>query len=151
MYLQDHLDRQVFSIDLLLDVYDTERDRTIITAEILHAISAHDRHKKALTIEAGVVRVADALDMKEGRAMRTFSMGDPNIHSVSALAIDDVIITSGETPILIHIMMSNSSGIFQIDSLLKNKLLGSGLEKYITVIAEIEGEEKKILETRFEF
>jgi len=46
--------------------------------------------------------------------------------------------------------MSNSAGIFQVDELLKGKIEGSGLEKYIHVVSEItEERERKIIE-RFE-
>ena len=43
--------------------------------------------------------------------------------------------------------MTNSAGIFQIDELLKDKLVGSGLEEYVEVEATIEGEaEKRLVE-----
>ena len=43
--------------------------------------------------------------------------------------------------------MNNSAGVFQVDELLANKLRGSGLEKYIEVIARIDAEhEKRLLE-----
>ena len=133
---------------LLLGVYD-ERKATIITAEVLHAIASHHRGYKPLTLEGGVLSIADALDMKKGRARIPFEAGMVTIHSVSALAIENVEISSGDKPIIIKIKMSNSSGIFQIDNLLKPKLKDSGLEEYIQISAEIKGEEKKILE-RFE-
>jgi metal-dependent HD superfamily phosphatase/phosphodiesterase len=100
-----------------------------------------------LTIEAGTVCIADALDMKEGRARIPFTIGKVDIHAVSAMAIDDVEISSGEKPIEIKIKMSNSAGIFQIDNLLKPKLKSSGLTEYVKISAEISGEEKKILES----
>ncbi|HEX4919397.1 MAG TPA: HD domain-containing protein, partial [Candidatus Bathyarchaeia archaeon] len=53
--------------DLLKGTYG-ERERAVITAETLHAIYSHESEIPQLTLEAGVVRVADALDMKEGRA-----------------------------------------------------------------------------------
>ena len=130
----------------ILEAAYNERERTIISCEVMHAISAHDLEYQPLTLEAGVVCIADALDMKEGRARIPFDAGKIDIHSVSALAIDDVEISSGDKPILIRIKMSNSSGIFQIDNLLKPKLKTSGLEKYVQILVEIEGAEKKILE-----
>jgi metal-dependent HD superfamily phosphatase/phosphodiesterase len=43
--------------------------------------------------------------------------------------------------------MTNSAGVFQIDTLLKPRIENSGLEKYIHVLAEITGEkERKIIE-----
>ena len=69
-----------------------------------------------------------------------------SIHSLSAAAIEDVIITDGETrPIGIEILMNNSSGIYQVDGLLKAKLLGSGLEPYVEVTAHIDTEAEKRL------
>ncbi len=131
---------------LLEGVYD-EREGAIITAEVLHAIIAHDAHASALSIEAGVLRISDALDMKQGRARIPFEVGTVNIHSVSAMSIEEVKISKGEKPVEIVIKMSNSAGIFQIDNLLGKKFKGSGLEEFIKITAQIKGEEKKILET----
>ena len=39
--------------------------------------------------------------------------------------------------------MNNSSGIYQVDGLLKAKLRGSGLEPYVEVIAHIDTEAEK--------
>ena len=124
-----------------------DEKKTIYISEILHAIVSHDERMKPETIEAGVIRIADALDMAEGRARIPFSAGIISIHSVSALAIDRVEIKEGKKkPILIHIKMSNSAGIFQIDNLLRARIKNSGLEKYIEVTAEVTGEkEKKII------
>jgi hypothetical protein len=131
--------------DLLSDY--PEKEKFILISEILHAIISHQKENKTLTKEAGVVKIADALDMEKGRARIPFDIGEVNIHSVSALAIDKIDILKGRgKPILIKIYMSNSAGIFQVDELLKNKIKNSGLENYIEVIAEIKGEtEKKII------
>jgi metal-dependent HD superfamily phosphatase/phosphodiesterase len=117
-------------------------------SEILHAIIAHRSGGRPLTVEAGVVRVADALDMAKGRSRIPFEAGQINIHSVSAAAIDRVVIGAGEArPIRVSIHLNNSAGIFQLDELLRDKLKGSGLESYVEVIATIEGEAEKRLVT----
>ena len=68
------------------------------------------------------------------------------MHSLSAAAIEDVLIKDGEVrPILIEILMNNSSGIFQVDGLLKAKLRGSGLEPYVEVVAHIDTETEQRL------
>lgn len=133
-------------IDHLLEpVYDL-RTRTILKGEILHAIYAHQREIAPLTIEAGVVKVADALDMESGRARIPFSTGSPTIHSVSAMAIQKVRINRGsDRPIKIAIEMSNSAGIFQVDSLLREKLQNSTISPFVEVVAEVLEQEKKIL------
>ena len=43
--------------------------------------------------------------------------------------------------------MNNSAGIFQVDSLLANKLRGSGLEPHVEVVARIDAEHEKRLLT----
>ena len=89
-------------------------------------ITSHREYGKPLTLEAGIVRVADALDMEQGRSRIPFERGRVSIHSLSAAAIEDVVIEDGETrPIRIEILMNNSSGIFQVDEVLKAKLTGS--------------------------
>ncbi len=137
-------------IDELLDGLYSPGARTIIRSETLHAIISHRSDGNPLTIEAGVVRVADALDMTKGRSRIPFEAGKVNVHSLSAAAIEQVQITSGdEKPVRINIRMSNSAGIFQLDELLKEKLHGSGLEKFVQVEATIEGETEKKLVTVF--
>ena len=128
-------------------VYDV-RTATIVRAETLHAIISHRSEGRPLTVEAGVVRVADALDMAKGRSRIPFEAGQVNIHSLSAAAIDKVGILRGETkPIRITVTMTNSAGIFQLDELLKEKLHGSGLEPFVEVEATVEGEaEKKLIQ-----
>ncbi len=131
---------------LLAPAYPDAGQRALVQAEILHAIIAHRAGGRPLTLEAGVVRVADALDMAKGRSRIPFEQGAINIHSVSAMAVDGVNIESGdEKPIRVHIMLRNSAGIFQVDSLLKEKLKGSGLEPYIEVLAESSGEEEPLV------
>jgi metal-dependent HD superfamily phosphatase/phosphodiesterase len=132
-------------LQLLGGIYD-EPERSVVTAESLHAIIGHRRRGDPFTMEAGVVRVADALDMEEGRSRVPFEAGRPNIHSLSAAAIDDVRIDPGEDrAVRIEIEMNNSSGIFQVDELLATKLRGSGLEEQIEVVAQIQSEHEKRL------
>jgi metal-dependent HD superfamily phosphatase/phosphodiesterase len=133
---------------LLEGIYD-EPDRTVIASEVLQAIISHRADGQPLTIEAGLIRVADALDMAKGRSRVPFERGRVSMHSLSAAAIEDVTITDGEErPIAIEIRMNNSSGIFQIDGLLKAKLRGSGLEPYVEVVAHIDTEtEQRLVQT----
>ena len=131
--------------ELLRDSYE-EPERSVIVAEALHAIIGHRRRGDPITLEAGVVRVADALDMEHGRSRVPFSEMRPNIHSLSAAAIDDVKIEPGEDrAVSITIEMNNSSGIFQVDELLATKLRGSGLEEHVEVVARIDAEHEKRL------
>ena len=130
---------------LLSGLYD-EPQRTAVVADTLHAIIAHRWDVRCLTLEAGVLKVADALDMTQGRSRIPFEAGQVNIHSVSALAVEDVRILKGEDrPIRIDVLLNNSAGIFQVDELLRRKLQHSTLEPYVEVVAQIEGEAERRL------
>ncbi|MBA2764750.1 MAG: HD domain-containing protein [Thermoleophilaceae bacterium] len=130
---------------LLEQVYE-EPERTVVVAEALHAIIGHRRRGDPFTLEAGVLRVADALDLSKGRSRVPFEQGRLNIHSLSAAAIDEVKISAGrDKAVRIEIAMNNSSGIFQVDELLATKLRGSGLEDHVEVIARIDAEHEKRL------
>jgi hypothetical protein len=134
----------------LLDGLYEEPELTIVAMEVLHTITSHRERGTPLTLEAGIVRVADALDMAKGRSRIPFQRGSVSIHSLSAAAIEDVIISDGDSrPISIEIVMNNSSGIYQVDELLRAKLRGSRLEPYVDVIAHIEGEAEKLLLPRY--
>ena len=81
--------------------------------------SATARGGRPLTLEAGIVRVADALDMEHGRSRVSLETHLPNIHSLSAAAIDEVRIVPGEQrTIRVEVEMNNSAGVFQVDELL---------------------------------
>ena len=137
----------------------SEEEKAIITSEVLHAIVTHEEPPsneptcKILTKEAGIVGIADALDMEAGRARIPFQSGKVDIHAVSALSIEKVDIEVAEgsgKPINIKIKMSNSAGVFQIDELLKPRIVNSGLEQFFHVIAEITGEKEARIIEKFE-
>ncbi len=140
-----------------------EEQMAIMTSEVLHAIVTHEEpgsnkppHNRILTKEAGIVGIADALDMEAGRARIPFQAGKVDIHAVSALSIEKVevecaeSVEHGEKPINIKIKMSNSAGVFQIDELLKPRIVNSGLEQFFHVIAEITGEKENRIIEKFE-
>lgn len=131
--------------ELLDGLYD-EPERTVLVSEVLGAITSHRGDGKPLTLEAGIVRVADALDMAKGRSRIPFERGRVSIHSLSAAAVEGIEISDGEhSPILIEVTMNNSSGLYQVDELLKAKLRGSGLEPYVEVVARVDTEAEKTL------
>jgi uncharacterized protein len=137
-------------LDRLLSGAYEEPERTIVAAEILHAIIGHRRRGEPYTVEAGVVRVADALDMAQGRTRIPMEAGREGIHSISAAAVDEVRIDAGEErPVRIEIELNNSAGIFQVDDLLATKIRGTPLEGRVEVIAQIEGESEKRLLSGF--
>ena len=135
--------------ELFDKIYD-KATSTIMRSETLHAIISHRSDGRPLTIEAGVVRIADALDMAKGRSRIPFAAGSASIHSISAAAIEEIKIEKGDSkPVRLVIEMSNSAGVFQLDQLFREKLSGSGLEPYIELEAHIAGESEKRLFQEF--
>ena len=131
--------------ELLQGIYE-EPELSVVVVEVLQAITSHRETGRPLTLEAGIVRVADALDIEEGRSRIPFERGRVSIHSISAAAIDEVVISEGkDRAVSVEIKMNNSAGIYQVDELLRSKLHGSGLEPYVEVVARIETEGEKSL------
>ncbi|HNR51967.1 MAG: hypothetical protein BWZ01_01465 [Deltaproteobacteria bacterium ADurb.BinA179] len=133
---------------LLSGIYE-EPALTVLAAETMHAVVAHNAKETCLTVEAGVLKVADALDMSQGRSRIPFEAGAVNIHSISAQAVEKVDIEQGdERPVRIVITLGNSAGIYQVDELLRHKLQNSSIANYVEVVARIEGEmERRIVES----
>ncbi|UCC85337.1 MAG: HD domain-containing protein [Gemmatimonadota bacterium] len=131
----------------MLEALYSVAEATIVRSEVLHAIIAHRSGGEPLTLEAGIVRIADALDIAKGRSRIPFEAGGMSIHSVSAAAIEAVRLEPGEKKaVRVIIEMSNSAGVFQLDELFRKKLAGSGLEPYVELEAQVMGEEKKLIE-----
>ena len=131
---------------LLSGIYP-EPELTIIASETLHAVIAHRADEQTYTIEASAVKVGDALDMTQGRSRIPFEQGAVNIHSLSAAAVDRVIIRKGEDrPVMIEVVLNNSVGLYQLDELLRPKIVSSSIARYVEVQARIAGElEKRLL------
>lgn len=139
------VNHEMFSVmlanDFLKDILSflPVEERMVVTSETLHAIISHSHGSAGITstIEGGIVRVADALDMTAGRSRISYNKGLLiDIENVSNQAIVSVDVHEGtENPIEIKIVMTNPAGIFQIDDLVEEKLAPSGLAKYIDVKA----------------
>jgi len=97
--------------------------------EIMHSIHCTSYDVECLTIEAGCVKVGDGLDMAEGRARVPYKLGGISIHSISALSIKMVeITTSDKRPVRINVYMSEKAGLFQVDNVLMPKLNSTPLK-----------------------
>lgn len=132
MYAKSILDR------LLPDLYPGVAERTAVTEQVLHAIFAHDDAQGALTIEAAVVVIADGCDITKGRGRLSYDLGKHDIHSISALAIETVDIRKGKDKLIeIHVKMSNSAGIYQLQETLGKKVVVSPLKDHIEIVAEL--------------
>jgi len=132
MYGKSILDR------LLPELYPDVSERTAITQQILHTLYAHDESDSALTIEAAIVVIADGCDITKGRGRLSYDLGKHDIHSISALAIESVEILKGKEKMIdIHVKMSNSAGIYQLQETLGKKVAVSPLRDHIEIIAEL--------------
>ena len=153
IHRQGHEEFSLFMArDMLKDILSflPTVDRVVVTSEVLHAIISHRAAGKPSTIEAGVVRIADALDMGKGRSRITYKRGEINIYSESDNAIDRVEILEGSPkPVEIKISMTNPAGVFQVDDIMTEKLKGSNLEEYVSVTVYITEDGKERLYKEF--
>ena len=123
-------------LDEFLPAFYDVADSVRVKGEVLHAILCHHTEETPLTLEAGVVRVADALDMEHGRSRIPYERGGRGINTVSSQAIERVTLKPGDdSPVLVEIEMNNAAGVYQVDNLLKAKLLDSGLEETVRIVA----------------
>ena len=120
---------------LISDTYT----RVKVRQEILHSIHCTSYDVDCLTVEAGCVKVADGLDMAEGRARVPYRLGGVTIHSVSALSVKKVeILPSDKRPIRINVYMSEKAGLFQVDHVLMPKINTTPLRDYVEVYAIVD-------------
>jgi metal-dependent HD superfamily phosphatase/phosphodiesterase len=151
-------DHPYYSIPLAADVLDRVLpefydvgDAVRVKAEVLHAILCHHVEEDPLTTEAGIIRVADALDMERGRSRIPYEQGSRGVNTLSSQAIHRVTLQPGEdVPVLIEIEMTDAVGVYQVDELLKAKVTGSGLEDAIRIIASTVDSKGGQLVERFE-
>ncbi len=139
---KDLLDRL---LPIILGISEHSRRTYAIRQEVLHAIFATEYNTECLTSEAGVVTIADGLDMSEGRARIPYKKhGKMDIHAVSALSIKRVEIERGaDKPIRINILMDDMAGLFQVEKVLMPKVHSSGLEDYIEIFIYSRGSSMK--------
>ena len=139
-----HRDRHTYySIPLAADVLDRVLSgfydvgaAVRVKGETLHAILCHHTAETPLTREAGVIRVADALDMEYGRSRIPYDEGSRGINTLSSQAIQRVSLLPGDdSPVLVEIEMTDAAGVYQVDELLKAKLRGSMLEDVVRIVA----------------
>ncbi|ULH16047.1 phosphohydrolase [Deinococcus sp. KNUC1210] len=130
-----HLARPIID-RILKPLYSDVFKRTKIRAFILHGINCHDLNPPPLTVEGGITAVADGSDITKGRGRKAFALGSVDIHSISALAVDQVVITRGDSkPVLIDVTMNNSGGIFQVEEVLAPKVIRTPLSRYVELRA----------------
>jgi metal-dependent HD superfamily phosphatase/phosphodiesterase len=126
---------------ILAGLYESVDKRTKIRSFILHSINCHDLDPAPLTLEGGITAVADGTDITKGRGRKAFSLGSVDIHSISALAVEQVTIARGiDRPVEIAVSMNNSAGIFQVEETLARKVIATPLEPYVSLTARTQGD-----------
>ncbi|MFB6125910.1 MAG: HD domain-containing protein [Halolamina sp.] len=136
-------DHSYYSIPLAADLLDRfledfydAGEAVRLKGEVLHAILCHHTAEEPLTTEAGVIRVADGLDMEHGRSRMPYQKGGRGIDTLSSQAIQRVSLEAGEErAVRVEIEMQNAAGVYQVDELLGAKLEDSGLEDDIRIVA----------------
>ena len=127
---------------LLPEIYEDLEQRVELRSFILHGIHCHSQKPMPLTIEAGLVAAADGTDLTKGRGRVAFDLGNIDIHTVSALSIEEVLIAEGkDVPIEIVVLMCNSAGIFQVQETLTEKVINGPLDGRISIIATTQPED----------
>lgn len=137
---------------ILTNLYSNNINKKIMVRSLtLEAIAGHMGSRTIHTLEAGVVQVADGIDMTKGRARIPIAMGHASmtgsIHKFSANSIEAVNLSAGkEKPIRIEISMSSEAGLFQIEEVLMHKIASSTAKPYIELYAQVQdGEPKRYL------
>ena len=122
---------------ILDDEWIRHCDPFMIRSEVQQAIYATAMDVQALTLEASIVKVADATDMAEGRARLPYSKGKEDIHALSALSVKRVVIEDAgdesDRPLRIRVYMDDKAGMFQIEKVLLPKIKGSLIGDYILI------------------
>ncbi|SEI69473.1 hypothetical protein SAMN04488058_101364 [Deinococcus reticulitermitis] len=138
---------------ILGPLYPDPFKRTKVRSFILSSIDCHDLNPAPLTIEGGITAVADGTDITKGRGRKAFALGSVDIHSISALAVDEVVIRGGRhTPVMIDVTMNNSGGIFQVEEVLAPKVIRTPMRPYVELRATVrpEGEAPILSRVRLE-
>jgi metal-dependent HD superfamily phosphatase/phosphodiesterase len=148
-------DHPYYSIPLAADVLDrllpefyATPEAVRVKAEVLHAILCHHTVEDPLTTEAGVIRIADALDMERGRSRIPYDQGNRGINTLSSRAIHRVTLQPGEeVAVLVEIEMTDAAGVYQVDELLRAKVTRSGLEDEVRIVAlKVDAEGSELVE-----
>lgn len=138
---------------ILGGIYPDPFKRAKVRSFILSSINSHDLNPPPLTIEGGITAVADGTDITKGRGRKAFALGSVDIHSISALAVDQVVIERGRRkPVLINVTMNNSAGIFQVEEVMAPKVIRTPLRQFVELRAATlpAGEEQIISRVRLD-
>jgi metal-dependent HD superfamily phosphatase/phosphodiesterase len=122
--------------ELLAGLYGV-RDQTILISEVLHAIASHHGQTRCLTLEAGILKLADALDMTAGRVR---PLNTTQAVTSNDSPVTEVLIKKGmEKPIRVEMRLNNVSGDQHLEEAVILRLQGSPLFTLVEVVTEPAG------------
>lgn len=122
--------------ELLAGLYPV-RERTIVLAEMLHAVAAQPDAQTCLTLEAGVLKLADALDITKGRVRVS---AQPGRGPGGVAAVDEVTIQRAKNPpVRVIIRLSHAAGLAGLETTLQSRLRFSGLHDSVELLARVVG------------
>lgn len=119
--------------ELLAGLYGV-RDQTILIGEVLHAIASHHGQTRCLTLEAGILKLADALDMTAGRVRPT--SGGPTV-TASDSPVSEVLIKKGvDKPVRVELRLGRPAEDQHLEEAVILRLQGSPLFALVEVTTE---------------
>ena len=126
--------------ELLADMY-TPREGAVVRAEALHAVVAQEPEAACLTLEAAVLKLADALDLTKGRARLP---AEARLHLGAANAmplVDEVTIQRAKAPpVRVVVRLSRADGLAAVAALLQSKLARVPLGGLVELVARADDE-----------
>jgi uncharacterized protein len=124
--------------ELLAGLYPV-REQTILIAEALHAIAVHHGEGRCLTLEAGALKLADALDITAGRVRPLTAASNGAVGAATATVVDEVVIKKGvDRPVRVELRMSRAAGLHQLEESLMQKLQQSPLFDLVEIVVRTE-------------
>lgn len=121
--------------ELLAGLYGV-REQTILIAEVLHAIAAHHGQTRCLTLEAGILKLSDALDMTAGR-VRPITTSQPLAPTIVDSPVTEVLIKKGAAkPVRVEVHVSRAADDQHLEEAVILRLQGSPLFALVEVVTE---------------
>ena len=120
-------------------VYKDNLEKIVrIRAIVMECVLCHLGSYTSTSIESKIIATADGTDMTKGRARVPYKISKPDIHKFSALSIERVEIIKGQKkPVRIVVEMNDTTGIFQIEIQLMQKIRDVGFTDFIEIEAKI--------------
>jgi metal-dependent HD superfamily phosphatase/phosphodiesterase len=125
----------------LLDGLYPARERAVLLAEALHAVVAQEANVECLTLEARVLKLADALDLSKGRARQTSEVSQRPGAVNTLPVVDEVTIQRAKAPpVRVVLRLARADGLPALEAMLQAKLERVPLGGLVEMLARFEDE-----------